>query len=274
MSRGMLRDARRDARLRAAGVGTVVVPVLALGVLAALAYSGLGAGARRGELEQVGEEFVDPLKSETPADMALKIQGILKREAVLLKKISERAKLRQRVQVDVTAGQIGKMGPRGPKGYTGARGFQGPRGSTGVCPLLRPGARLCVRGRPSHAVCALTPVRVAAGERGLTGPRGIQGPPGIQVLVRAAARGQAPCTGVPFAQRQRALGPRANGCVILAGRQGDGWRPGQARAKRRRRSEGPAGTARAARARGQARARGPAREERSQRASRSQRPAG
>jgi len=148
MSRGMLRDARRDARLRAAGVGTVVVPVLALGVLAALAYSGLGAGARRGELEQVGEEFVDPLKSETPADMALKIQGILKREAVLLKKISERAKLRQRVQVDVTAGQIGKMGPRGPKGYTGARGFQGPRGSTGVCPS-------CARARAS--ACAAGP---------------------------------------------------------------------------------------------------------------------
>ncbi len=135
MSRG--RGMLRDARLRAAGVGTVV-PVLALAALAALAYSGLGAGARRGELAQVGEEtFVDPLKSETPADMALKIQGILKREAVLLKKISERAKLRQRVQVDVTAGQIGKMGPRGFKGYPGAQGFQGPRGDTGACLRLR-----------------------------------------------------------------------------------------------------------------------------------------
>lgn len=141
MSRGML----RDARLRAAGVGTLV-PVLALAALAALAYSGLATGARRGELAQVGEEtFVDPLTSETPTDMALKIQGILKREAVLLKKISERAKLRQRVQVDVTAGQIGKVGPIGPKGYEGSRGFQGPAGDTGAQLLVRPGACLCTR---------------------------------------------------------------------------------------------------------------------------------
>ena len=69
----------RDARLRAAGVGTLV-PMLALAAIAALACGGLqlGRGRRTEVLGQVGEEaFVDPLNTETPADMALKIQGIL-----------------------------------------------------------------------------------------------------------------------------------------------------------------------------------------------------
>jgi hypothetical protein len=69
----------RDARLRAAGVGTLV-PMLALAAVAALACGGLqlGRGRRTEVLGQVGEEaFVDPLNTETPADMALKIQGIL-----------------------------------------------------------------------------------------------------------------------------------------------------------------------------------------------------
>ena len=69
----------RDARLRAAGVG-ILVPMLALAAFAALACSvlQLGRGRRPEVLGQVGEEtFVDPLNTETPADMALKIQGIL-----------------------------------------------------------------------------------------------------------------------------------------------------------------------------------------------------
>jgi len=59
--------------------------------------------------------------------------GNQKKEAVLLKKIGERAKLRQHVQIDVTAGQIGIMGPKGYKGYAGVQGFQGPQGRTGGC---------------------------------------------------------------------------------------------------------------------------------------------
>jgi len=134
-------------RLRASGVA-VAVPLLAIAALAALAYSGR-AGAGRDELSQVGEEtFLDPLTTATPSDMAATIQGILKKEAVLLKKIGERAKLRQHVQIDVTAGQLGIVGPKGYQGYTGVRGFQGPRGNTG--------------------------------QKGPQGPRGIQGPRGME----------------------------------------------------------------------------------------------
>jgi hypothetical protein len=135
----------RGERLRASWVA-IALPALAIVALTALAWSGAPG---RSKLEQVGEdEFLNPLNSETSADMAAKIQGILKKEAVLLKKIGTRAKLREHVQIDVTAGQIGIVGPKGFKGYTGVAGFQGPRGNTG--------------------------------RRGRRGPRGPEGPPGIK----------------------------------------------------------------------------------------------
>jgi len=141
----MLRGAPGE-RLRASGIAAAA-PALVLVALAALAWS--SAPARRVELaEQVGEDaFLNPIHQETNADMAAKIQGLLRKEAVLLKKIGTRAKLREHVQIDVKAGQIGKVGPQGFKGYTGVAGFQGPQGKTGP--------------------------------RGRTGPRGIQGPQGI-----------------------------------------------------------------------------------------------
>lgn len=67
-------------RLRASGVA-VAVPLLALAALAALAYS--GRPSSHTQLDQVGEnEFLDPTKTETATDMALKIQGILVRVRV------------------------------------------------------------------------------------------------------------------------------------------------------------------------------------------------
>ena len=67
----------RGERLRASGVA-VALPLLALAALAALAYS--GRASSRTQLDQVGEdEFLDPTKTETASDMALRIQGILVR---------------------------------------------------------------------------------------------------------------------------------------------------------------------------------------------------
>jgi hypothetical protein len=206
----------RDARLRAAGVGTLV-PMLALATIAALACGGLqlGRGRRPEVLAQVGEQaFLDPLNTETPADMALKIQGILvlcpappllfccpasrtrarwlltvaggwqKKEAILLRKISQREKKHQHVQIDITAGQIGKMGPQGPKGYTGAQGFQGPQGDTGAFIRHRVPAPQRLAVSRSRAVHSLPCLWCAAGPPGIQGPRGIQGPNGVQVLER------------------------------------------------------------------------------------------
>lgn len=51
---------------------------------------------------------------------------------MLLKKISARAKLKEHVNIDVLAGQIGKQGPQGFPGYPGPAGFQGEQGATGL----------------------------------------------------------------------------------------------------------------------------------------------
>lgn len=224
----------RGERPRASGL------LLALPALALLALSALAWTSGRSELEQVGEdEFLNPLNTETSADMAAKIQGILKKEAILLKKIGKRAKLREHVQIDVTAGQIGKVGPQGFKGYTGVAGFQGPRGNTGRRgrggprgPEGFPGIK-GVKGadgaQGKHGAKGSTG-RVGPsgprGRRGRAGPRGPEGPIGKNGANGppgnngpSGGRGRSAYEGSPGANGKRGL-------PGLPGRAGDPGAPG------------------------------------------------
>jgi hypothetical protein len=133
---------------------------------------------------------------------AFAMEAPQRKEAMLLKKISERAKAKQHVQVNIKAGQIGPKGPQGFKGYTGAQGFRGPRGYPGAYEIgvhmdsndhiwsLRKSldsdrtdivtAFLGLWDGDAHPSMAV----LFAGARGPRGPRGIQGPKGIQVRER------------------------------------------------------------------------------------------